>query len=266
MGLTDGKVAFVTGGARGLGRAIAIRLATEGADIALFDICRDVEGLGYSLSDLAELEATAGEVRAAGRRVLTLAGDVRRAADMKAAIERTVGDLGGLDIVVANAGVLTVGYAWELSEDEWDAVIGVNLTGAWITAKYSIPRLMERPAGRLIFISSAAGLAGRSKLAHYCASKWGVMGMMKSLAIDLAPYRITVNVVCPATVQTGMNSKTAEKLGISFDEFVRNWSKLQLIHELIQPEDVAAAVAWIASDQARYVTGHALPVTAGASM
>ncbi|MBI4279425.1 MAG: mycofactocin-coupled SDR family oxidoreductase [Armatimonadetes bacterium] len=266
MELVEGKVAFITGGARGLGRAMALRFAGEGADVAIFDICRDVPGLGYTMSDRAQLDEVAGQVRALGRRAVTLVGDVRRAEDMQRAVEQTLSDLGKIDIVVANAGVSSVGDAWELTQEEWDAVIGVNLTGAWITAKFTIPHLIARRQGRLIFISSGAGLGGRSKLAHYCASKWGVIGMTKSLAIDLAPYRITVNAVCPASILSGLNTGMARHMGIPVEQLVGEWMKLQLIQEMIQPEDLAAAVVWIASDEARYVTGHALPVTAGASM
>jgi SDR family mycofactocin-dependent oxidoreductase len=265
MGLTEGKVAFVTGGARGLGRAMAVRFAREGADVALLDVCRRVSGLKYPMSDREELEKAAQEVRSLGKRALPLVGDVRNSEEVSSAVEQAVKQFGKIDVVVANAGVSSVGKAWEISEDEWDTVIGVNLTGAWLTAKHTIPHLIKQHSGRLIFISSGAGLAGRSQLAHYCASKWGVIGMMKSLAIDLAPYRITVNAVCPASILTGLNTGMAKSMGIPIDELIGPWMKLQLIPEMIQPEDAAAAVVWIASEEARYVTGHALPVTAGAS-
>jgi SDR family mycofactocin-dependent oxidoreductase len=266
MGLVEDRVAFITGGARGLGRASALRFAREGADVVLVDICREVPGLGYEMSDRKALDETAEEIRALGRKALALTGDVRQPNEMRQAVAETVSRLGRVDIVVANAGVSTVGNAWELSQDEWDAVIGVNLTGAWLTVKYAIPHLMEQRSGRLIFISSGAGLGGRSQLAHYCASKWGVIGMMKSLAIDLAPHGITVNAVCPASVKTGINTGMARSMGVPFEDLVGRWTQLQLIPELIQPEDIAAAVVWVASHEARYLTGHALPITAGASM
>ena len=265
MALTEGKIVFITGAARGLGRACAIRFAKEGADVALFDICRDVPGI-YASAMRSELEDTANEIRSLGKRSLALVGNVRSGSDLKAAAEETVKEFGKIDVVVPMVGVATVANAWELTEEEWDIVIGTNLTGAWLTAKHTIPFMIEKKQGRLIFIGSGAALGGRPQMAHYCASKWGVIGMMKSLAIDLAPYRITVNAVCPATVQTGSNTKMAEEMGISFEELVGRWTKLQLIQEMIQPEDIAGAVAWMASDEARYITAHALAVTAGASL
>jgi SDR family mycofactocin-dependent oxidoreductase len=263
MGRVEGKVAFITGGARGLGRATALALAREGADVAVLDVGDRDASPGYPLSTSNDLEAVCHEIRTYGRRALALVGDVRDEPSQEAALKETVRAFGRIDVLVCNAGIALLSNAWEISEREWDLVLDVNLKGAWLTCKHAIPSMIGRRSGRIILIASGAGLKGVKGFAHYCASKFGVVGLGKVLAIELAPYGIAANVVCPGSVKTGINQGMAQKMGVPFEEVVGGWVKDQLFQHLLDPQDIANAVLWLASDEARNVTGITLPVDGG---
>jgi (+)-trans-carveol dehydrogenase len=217
MGRVEGKVALITGAARGQGRAEAVRLAEEGADIIAVDICRDVEGVsdfyaGATEEDLAE---TAALVEKFGRRIVTRVADVRDLAGLQQAVDEGVAELGRLDIVVANAGIFTPhGNAWEMTKDNWQTVIDVNLTGAWATVKVAVPHIRAgRRGGSIILTSSNLGVRGAPGCSHYSASKHGVVGLAQSLANELAAEFIRVNTWPPTNPATPLVASTSSTLG-----------------------------------------------------
>lgn len=268
MGRVENRVALVTGGATGLGRSHALALAREGADVAIFDLGdghRDAEP-GYPLATQAELDRTVEEIRAIGRRAIGITGDVRNQADLDEAAARTVDELGGIDILVANAGVAMMGAPWEMSREDWDLLVGTNLTGVWQSTKAVIPHMIERRYGRIVLKSSCMGYRPVSWLGPYVATKRGVIALAECLAIDLGQYGITCNAICPSTVDSGTNRGLALRHGLDWDGLARDWVKTQAIHELAEPHDISAGVVYLASDDARYVTGVALSVDAGTSV
>ncbi|MDI3340451.1 MAG: mycofactocin-coupled SDR family oxidoreductase [Sphaerobacter sp.] len=275
MGLLDGKVALITGSARGQGRAHATRLAAEGADIIAVDLCAPLPEVPWPLATPDDLQETARLVESRGRRCLTCRADVRSASEIEAAVAGGLATFGHIDVVVANAGVGSYGSAWQLSEAEWDTVVDTNLKGAWLTCRAVIPSMIERGAGgSLILISSTAGLRPYANMAHYVAAKHGVVGLMRALALELGPHRIRVNAVHPTSVDTGMiqNEATYElfgggRRGLTRAEVAPIFQRLNLLPvPWLEPGDISAAVLWLASDASRFVTGVALPVDAGASI
>jgi SDR family mycofactocin-dependent oxidoreductase len=264
-GRVAGKVALITGAARGQGRSHAVRLAEEGADVVVTDVCHDIStALPYPLASKDQLEETADLVRATGRRCVVLQADVRVVTELRAAVDAAFAELGRLDIVVANAGVMSSGSAWELSEEEWDVVMDVNLKGTWNTARAAIPRMIEAGAGgSLVLISSAAGIRGHVPYAHYVASKHGVVGLMKALSNELAKHLIRVNSVHPTGV-----SDTGIGTGVPLEELAAREPLFGLgamnpLAPFVEPRDVSNAVLFLASDEARYVTGLQFTVDAG---
>lgn len=269
--MSERRVAFITGAARGQGRAFAERLAADGMDILAVDVCGDIEGIPYPLASADELAETVAAVESLGRRALAVRADVRDLAAVEAAVERAVAELGSVDVVVANAGVFAAAHAWETSEEVWSAVLGSNLTGAWHTARATVPHLLERGSGSLVFVSSIAGVKGIEHLGAYAASKHGVVGLMRTLAVELAPHHIRANAVCPSNVGTLiLHNESTYRLfrpdGERDDEALR--AAFASVNKMpvpwIEPDDVAGAVAWLVSDEARFVTGAVLPVDAGA--
>jgi SDR family mycofactocin-dependent oxidoreductase len=261
-----GKVALVTGAARGQGRSHAIRLAAEGADILALDICAPVDHVGYDTATPEDLVTTARLVEEAGGRVVTGAVDVRDAAGMADAVAEGAAALGGLDIAVANAGVCSIQRWDEVTPELWDTVIGINLTGVWNTCTAAIPHLLERGSGSMILISSTAGLKGQPFLTPYVASKHGLVGIMRSLANELAARHIRVNSLHPTGVDTPMlNGMTGLTERIEASPDVGSLFLNSLPVDLVRAEDVSNAVLFLASDEARYVTGLTMTVDAGAS-
>ena len=262
-----GRTALVTGAARGQGRAHAVALARAGADVLACDLCRQVSSVPYPLAAPEELEETARLVRAEGRRCLTRRVDAADPEGMRRVVGEAESELGGIDVVCANAGVISFGRAWELSEGQWDDVIRVNLKGAWATCRAVVPGMIERGrGGSIVLVSSAAGLRGYPGISHYVAAKHGLVGFMRSLAIELAPHGIRVNCVLPGGVRTPMG--TAEAMGRWLEaepEAARALTALLAV-DLVEPEDVSAAVVWLASEAARRVTGVALPIDAGVQL
>jgi SDR family mycofactocin-dependent oxidoreductase len=271
MGRVDGKVALVTGGARGLGRAHAIRLAEEGASIIAVDACADVDTVPYPLASEEDLAETARLVEAEGAELHTVFAAVRDLAD---AVAAGVEALDGLDVVVANAGISSYGPAWELTEEQWQDLIDVNLTGVWKTIKATVPILLERgQGGSIVLISSVGGVAGMLNIAHYVAAKHGVTGLMRTLSAELAPVGIRVNTVHPTTAKTPLVENDAAKALVTANDPNASWddakAALQLMNALpvpwVEPIDVSNAVLYLASDEARLVTGSTHMVDAGAT-
>lgn len=273
MSKFEGKVALVSGAARGQGRAHALRLAEEGADLALIDVAAALEpGPNYPMPDEADLEAIVGEVEGLGARVVWRRGDVRDREILAELVEAADSELGGIDLVIANAGITTLGPAVEMSGETWDEMMGINLTGAWNTVQAPLRGMIDADrGGSIVITSSTAGLIGMPGLAHYAAAKHGVVGLMKSLANELAPHGIRVNTVHPTNVGTPMilnegtyahfrpdlESPTQEDAAPAF----MSYHLLQV--PWIDVADVSNAVLWLLSDEARYVTGATLPVDCG---
>jgi SDR family mycofactocin-dependent oxidoreductase len=272
-GRVEGKVAFITGAARGQGRSHAIRLAQEGADIIAVDHCADIETVSYPMATPAELEGTAKEVEALGRRVYTAHADVRDFQSLKAAVDAGVAELGRLDIVSANAGILSNGQSHELSEDTWGQMIDINLSGVWRTCKAAIPHLIAGGrGGSIVLTSSVAGLRSYNGVSHYVSAKHGVVGLMKTLAQELAPHSIRVNTLNPTQVDTDMIQN--ESMYHLFCPDIENPTRAEfgaasaatilLPIDWVESIDVSNALLFLASDEARYITGVALPIDAGA--
>jgi SDR family mycofactocin-dependent oxidoreductase len=258
-----GKVAFITGAAHGQGRAAAVAFAREGASVAGFDLARPLPYPGYAMGSPEELDGLRAECEALGVACLTFEGDVRDAAAVAAAVEATVARLGAVDVLFNNAGICAYGLTHELSEEEWDAVVGVNLKGAWIVGSKVIPHMIQRRSGVIVNNCSVAGVRGLGRLSHYTASKFGVMGLTKAWAIELAPHGVRVVAVCPTGVNTPMNDGLAALEGATPEEIGERSAGNLLPVPWIEPEDVAEAVLFLASDGARYVTGSPLLVDAG---
>jgi len=272
MGRMDGKVAFITGAARGQGRAHALRLAEEGADIVLVDACVDMATVGYPLASVEDLEEGAELVRKLGRRALSVQADVRDQAALDAAAATAVATFGRLDIVCANAGVASFAKTWELTDEQWADVIDVDLTGVWRTIRAVVPTMLDAGrGGSIVLTSSAGGIQGIQKFGHYVAAKHGVIGLMKTLANEVASARIRVNAVVPGTVLTDMvmNEPAMRLFRPDLEHPVLDDVReaMQSMHALptpwLDPVDVSNAILWLSSDEARYVTGVVLPIDAG---
>jgi SDR family mycofactocin-dependent oxidoreductase len=267
------RVVLITGAARGMGRAHALAFAREGAHLVLCDACRQYGSVPYPLARPEELDEVAHEIARLGRAVIASRTDVTDLAGMQALAERAERELGAIDIVVANAGLYSFGLSWQLSEEQWDETIAVDLKGVWITTKVCIPQMIVRRRGKIICIGSTASFKGMANLAHYVAAKHGVIGLVKTLAMELAPYNINVNAVCPTSVATTMCQNQAiydlfaggPGPQATYEHMLSLMNQMNLFPDrnLLPPEDVSAAVLWLASDEARHLTGCALPVDAG---
>lgn len=257
------KVAFITGAAHGQGRAVALALAREGTNIIAFDLAKPLAYPGYTLGSESELESLQREVETLGVRCLTATGDVRRDEDISRAVDASLRSFSRIDILFNNAGICAYGLAHELPEDEWDAMLDINLKGAWLVARRVIPVMMKQKSGVIINNSSIAGLRGMNRLSHYAASKWGLVGLTKSWAIELAPHNIRVNSIHPTGVNTPMNDGLAELEGTTTQEIAERSAGNLLPVPWVEPDDVSAMVLYLASDKARYVTGAQFVLDAG---
>jgi (+)-trans-carveol dehydrogenase len=275
-GRMDGKVAFVTGAARGQGRSHAVRLAQEGADIIAVDICRDFENSPADGATSEDLDETAGLVKNAGGRVVTAEVDVRDYDALKAAVDRGVEQLGRLDVIIANAGIgTTAGKLHKTDEALWQEMIDVNLSGVWKTVKAGVPHILSGGrGGSIILTSSVAGNKAYPHVGHYVAAKHGVIGLMRSFAVELGQRMIRVNAVLPTHVNSPllMNEATYRAFRPELDNPGPDdlAPVCQSFHYLpipwVTPEDISNAVLFLASDEARYITGVALPVDAGSCL
>ncbi|WP_261166674.1 mycofactocin-coupled SDR family oxidoreductase [Microbacterium sp. Marseille-Q6965] len=276
MGRVEGKVAFITGAARGQGRSHAIRLAQEGADIIALDICEAIPENPYSPATEEDLAETVRQVEALDRRIIAEKADVRDFEQVKAVVDRGVAELGRLDIVSANAGISgSPNRSEDIPDEEFVNMQEINLTGVWRTCKAAIPHI--RAGGRggsLILTSSDAGLFAYENISHYVAAKHGVVGLMRTLALELAPEMIRVNSIHPTTVDTDMvQNEAIYKLfrpdmdSPSKDDFAAAATQMNALPiPWVEAVDISNALLFLASDEARYITGVALPVDAGAAV
>lgn len=259
----EGKVAFITGAAHGQGRAAALALAKAGARIVAFDIARQIEYPGYALGTQDDLATLQREIEATGAQALTFAGDVRDNAAIEAAVRDTVAKFGRIDVLFNNAGICFYGKSHELSEAAWDAMLDINLKGAWLVGRSVIPVMIRQGAGVIINNASIASFRGMNRLSHYAASKWGLTGLTKSWAIELAPHNIRVLSIHPTGVNTPMNDGLAALEGKTPTEIAEASAGNLLPVPWIEPEDVANAILYLASDKARFVTGSQFVLDAG---
>jgi (+)-trans-carveol dehydrogenase len=273
-GRVEQKVAFITGAGRGQGRSHAVKLAAEGADIIAIDICHDVEG-ALPMATPDDLAETVKLVEAQDRRIIAAQADVRDLGALEAAVAAGVGEFGRLDIVVANAGIASLGGpVQEMSSGNWKDTIDINLTGLWNTARAAIPHLIAGGrGGAIVLTSSVGGMHAMPNMSHYVSAKHGVIGLMRSLAVELGQYGIRVNSVLPTNVNTPMfmndgtyrlfrpdlENPTAADVETIAAQFMH-----VLPHGWVEPEDVSNAILFLASDEARYITGVPLPVDLGA--
>jgi SDR family mycofactocin-dependent oxidoreductase len=264
-GRVGGKRVLITGAARGMGRSHAVRLAEEGADLVLVDICAPIAGLDYPLSSEADLEETARLVRKHQRTAITQVADVRDEAAMKEVVDAAAAQLGGLDAAVANAGVLTAATWDATTADQWRLVLDVNLIGAWNTCAAAIPHLLQQGGGSLVNISSSAGIKGTPLHVPYTASKHGIVGMSLALANELAAQSIRVNTVHPTGVATGMAPPSMHEQIAERPDLVPIFLNA-LPAPLIEAQDVSNAVLFLVSDESRQVTGLQFKVDAGVTI
>ncbi|MCX6466137.1 MAG: mycofactocin-coupled SDR family oxidoreductase [Pseudonocardiales bacterium] len=264
-GRLEGKVALVSGAARGQGRSHAVRLAQEGADVIAFDVCRQLGTVHYPMATPEDLAETVRQVEELDRRIVAREADVRDSAAVQAVVDEGVGELGRLDIVLGNAGI--AGFSantWSLTDEEWDEMIGVNLTGVFKTVRAAVPAMIEAGnGGSIVLTSSTAGIKGMARTSHYVAAKHGVVGLARALGNELAPHSIRVNTVHPTGVDTPMiNNDYIGSVLADDPDFGANLSNALPV-EMVEAVDISNAVVWLCSDEARYVTGVALPVDAG---
>lgn len=271
MGMLDGKVVMVTGGSRGQGRAHAVVSAREGADVVIVDVTTNLSSVTYPMAREEDMASTVAAVEELGRRVVAVDADVRDQGQLDAAVHRGIAELGRIDVLIANAGIWTQAPFWELTEEQWEQMIAVNLSGVWRSAKAVAPHMIERKSGSIVMISSVNGLEPGPNFAHYTAAKHGVVGLMKTVALELAPYGIRCNSVHPGAVRTGMTENQ-----MAFDMYAggpggtvehlieagKHYGSLKGT-TFMAPETIANAALFLNSDLASSVTGVALPVEAG---
>jgi len=272
MGRLEGKTAFITGAARGQGRSHAVRLAEEGADIIAVDVCGQIDSVPFPMSRPEDLEETVALVEALDRRIVAGQADVRDFSAVQRVVDQGVAAFGRLDIVSANAGIYSHGLLSEMDERTWHDMIDVNLTGVWHTCKAAIPHIVAGGrGGSMILTSSTVGIRAIANLGHYGAAKHGVVGLMRTLALELAPQMIRVNSIHPTSVDTDMihNSSLYALLMPDVENPTREMSAavFESLNALpipwVDPRDISNAVLFLASDEARFITGVALPIDAG---
>ena len=273
----EGKVALVTGAARqrGIGRATALRLAREGADVACLDIARPLEQFpGHGVATADELDEVVAEIQAMGRRAVAVRADVRNEEDVNAAVDKAVAELGRIDLVANVAGGASLGAGagpvLMLTEAEWDLVLDVNLKGTWLVSRACAQKMVAQgEGGRIVNVSSQAGKRGFPMLGAYCAAKAGVILLTQTMALELGPMGITVNAVCPGTVDTNLINKDNQMMQAlaATPGGAEAWIQQEIpLGRLETGDDVAASIAFLMSDDAAYITGEALNVSGGQTM
>ena len=267
----QGKTVVLTGAARGVGRACALAFAREGADLALLDVCADVPGVPYPLGTTSQLDHTARLCREQGSAVLTAVTDIRDPAAVRTAVDQVLDRFDAIDVLVNNAGVVAPSgsTAHEITEDEWQVMIDINLSGAWRMIAAVGPHMVARRAGSVVNVASTAGLVGYRHFAGYTASKHGLIGLTRAVALDYAPLKVRVNALCPGSIRDDsqaegrMLAEIARSLQLPVGEHEEMFVQSQPMNALIEPEDVAHAALWLASDESRQVTGSVLTVDGG---
>ncbi len=271
MGRFDDKIVFVTGGARGQGRSHALAFAREGADIVVCDIAKQIDTVPYGMASPADLEETASQVEKLDQRCLAITADVRSTDEVNAAVERAVSEFGRVDVLIANAGVLSLTPVAEMTDEQWNDVVDTDLTGVFKPMRAVIPHMVAQGSGRIIATSSMAGRTGLPTVAHYCAAKWGVIGLVKSVAREVAANGVTVNAVCPTNVDSDMIHNEAfyalfapGVVNPSREDVIPGFQSLNAVPvPWIECIDISNAMMFLASPEARYITGEALHVSAG---
>jgi SDR family mycofactocin-dependent oxidoreductase len=263
----SGKVAFVTGAARGQGRSHALRYAESGADVVAVDIAENKDGVEYDLGTEDQLNSLEEEIEAQGQEALTIKADIAQRDQVVDAVDRAIDQFGKIDILANNAGITTMGAMLELEEDSWDDLIDTDLKSVWLCSKYVGQHMVDRgEGGKIINTSSSMGLIGAPMMGHYSAAKHGVIGLTKTLALELAEHDINVNAVCPTAVNTPLIQKNIKLFGeevVEGQEEISGPSNLFGNDGLVEAEDVTEAYMWLSSDAARFVTGTAFPVDGG---
>jgi len=271
MGLLDGKVAFITGGSRGQGRAHAVTCAREGADVLVIDIAEQLATVPYQLATADDLDETVKLIEAHGRRALAIKADVRSQRQLDDAVAAGIAEFGKIDILIANAGIWTMAPFWELTDEQWEEMIAVNLTGVWRSAKAVAPHMIERGSGSIVITSSVNGLEAGQQTAHYVAAKHGVIGLMKNIALELAPYGIRCNAISPGAINTPMTNHQAGwdlfagHPGGTEDDMTEAGYHYAALKgaTFLDPQVIADAALYLNSHLASAVTGVTLPVDAG---
>ncbi|MFI9824526.1 SDR family oxidoreductase [Streptomyces sp. NPDC052013] len=272
-GRLHGRTAVVTGAARGLGRSCAVRFAAEGADLVLVDVAEDLPGVPYPLGSGSQLDHTAELCRAHGAAVVTATADVRDPAAVDRVARLALDRFGTVDVLLNNAGIAAPSgkAVHEIAEDEWDLMVGIDLTGAWRMTKALVPAMIEQRSGSVVNVASTAGLVGYRHFAGYVAAKHGLIGLTKAAALDYAPFRVRVNALCPGSVRDDplhegrMLAEIARSLDVDVDEHEEIFVQSQPMNALIEPQDIAGAALWLAGDDSRQVTGTTLTVDGGFS-
>lgn len=261
-----GKVALITGGARGQGRSHALRLAAEGADVVLCDVVDQLPTVQYEMAQPADLEETVKLVEATDRRCLGLVADVRDTGAMQQVVDTTLAEFGRLDIVLANAGIMTfTEHTWDITDEQWEETLGVNLTGVFKTCRAAIPAIIAGGrGGSIVFTSSVAGLRAYPTLTDYSVAKTGLVALMKNLALELGRHGIRVNTVHPTGVESAMSYTPFMASWLAEHPDLAQWMTANVLPTgAIQPADVSDAISWLVSDRAKWVTGASIPVDAG---
>lgn len=273
MGKFDGKVVLITGGARGQGRSHALAFAREGADVAFCDIAAQIDSVPYPMSRSADLDETIKLVEELDRRCVGVTADVRDGAQVRAFVDRAVTELGRVDFLLANAGIFSFSTIAEMEDDKWQQMIDTNLTGVFHAMRAVLPAMIAQGYGRIVATSSTAGKGGFPNIGHYVAAKWGVIGLVKSLAMEVGGNGITVNAICPTGVDTTMiQNSAAYALFLPDTENPTREDAAPAFQSLnaipvpwIEPVDISNAMVFLCSDEARYITGETLAVAAGAT-
>jgi len=259
----EGKTALITGGARNIGLAVAEGLASRGASVAIVDICGDLPSIPYPLATSQDLDTGVKALSSYGGKTLGLVCDVRVESQVERTVEKVIEDFGHLDILVNNAGVVSLSTIDQLSEAAWAEVLDVCLKGVYLCCKHAVTHMKGRHYGKIVNISSIAGLRGLGLLAHYCAAKHGVLGLTKALAMEVADHNINVNAVCPGTVESPSLLGLADQVHLDTEAYDHFSSAHLLKDRRITPEDIAGAVRWLVSEESRSITGAILNVDAG---
>jgi NAD(P)-dependent dehydrogenase (short-subunit alcohol dehydrogenase family) len=261
--VSERPVALITGAAHGQGRAASLALAEDGYDLVALDVAAPLAYPGYTMGTPAELESLRAECEAAGAGCLPVVADVREDRAVSAGVDAAIERFGRIDVLFNNAGICAYGLAHEMTEAEWDAMVDINLKGAWIVARHVIPHMIVAKRGVIVNNSSIAGLRGMGRLSHYAASKWGLTGLTKSWAIELAPHGIRVISLHPTGVDTPLYDGLAAMEGATPIEIAERSAGNLLPVPWIEPRDVAEALRFVVSDRARYMTGTAFVIDAG---